>query len=190
MPCHSTPWRSHLVHPGIKAWALGCEPPVHIPPGKEREGYLDEADRFYVSPKKFMTSELGPAQTSPAGVSSVGGFFGLGGQRRMRPSEGLSLLEFDAARGAWDGKEGRKLWPHYLVFFQGLEGTVRDVVGEMGLGYAPCWRGWNSFGHDDWRRKGDVVVWCMRGDGTKVRGREREREKRRGRVGEGAVRVA
>ena len=38
MPCHSTPWRSHLVHDSIEAWALTCEPPLDRPVG-ERAGY-------------------------------------------------------------------------------------------------------------------------------------------------------
>ena len=59
MPCHSTPWRSKLVHPGLKAWALGCEPPIHIAPGtSERDLYRDEADRFYDEPQKFLKTEI------------------------------------------------------------------------------------------------------------------------------------
>jgi phosphatidylinositol glycan class B len=60
MPCHSTPWRSKLVYPGLKAWALGCEPPLHLSAGsKEREEYSDEADRFYDDPVKFLKEEVG-----------------------------------------------------------------------------------------------------------------------------------
>ncbi|KAL3428269.1 alg9-like mannosyltransferase [Phlyctema vagabunda] len=60
MPCHSTPWRSMLVHPGLKAWALGCEPPLAIPARTaERENYRDEADRFYDDAKKFLSEEVG-----------------------------------------------------------------------------------------------------------------------------------
>ncbi|EAQ88972.1 hypothetical protein CHGG_05591 [Chaetomium globosum CBS 148.51] len=47
-PCHTTPWRSHLVYPALRARALTCEPPLHTAPGTtERDTYLDEADRFY-----------------------------------------------------------------------------------------------------------------------------------------------
>lgn len=59
MPCHSTPWRSHLVYPGLRAYALTCEPPLHTEPNTpERENYRDEADRFYDNPIPFLTSEL------------------------------------------------------------------------------------------------------------------------------------
>jgi GPI mannosyltransferase 3 len=59
MPCHSTPWRSQLVYPNLKAWALGCEPPLHLTAhSAERENYRDEADRFYDDPIKFLKTEI------------------------------------------------------------------------------------------------------------------------------------
>ncbi|KAG6013865.1 glycosylphosphatidylinositol anchor biosynthesis [Claviceps pusilla] len=59
MPCHSTPWRSHLYYPGLHARALSCEPPLHtLPNTPERETYRDEADRFYDNPTEFLTTEL------------------------------------------------------------------------------------------------------------------------------------
>jgi phosphatidylinositol glycan class B len=59
MPCHSTPWRSHLVHPDLHAWALTCEPPLHIPGNTpERGAYRDEADRFYDDPQGFLKREI------------------------------------------------------------------------------------------------------------------------------------
>ncbi|KAK1247977.1 hypothetical protein MKX07_000865 [Trichoderma sp. CBMAI-0711] len=59
MPCHSTPWRSHLVYPGLSAYALTCEPPLHTQPGTpERDLYRDEADRFYDAPVSFLRGEL------------------------------------------------------------------------------------------------------------------------------------
>ena len=204
MPCHSTPWRSHLVHTGIKAWALGCEPPVHIPQGPLRGAYRDEADRFYDNPAGFLQLEMGsPPPLGGSHRRRVGGLWGTGWKR---PQEGLGIhdhnprlstdlsrssAEFVGASGAdttcWDGKEGcRKLWPDYLVFFEGLETVLRDMTG--GAGYGPCWRGWNGWFHDDWRRRGDVVVWCLRGGsdasggaGQKALGKEK---------GKGAVRVA
>lgn len=60
MPCHSTPWRSHLVYPNLHAWALTCEPPLDIPAGTlERVNYRDEADRFFDNPERFLTEEVG-----------------------------------------------------------------------------------------------------------------------------------
>lgn len=63
MPCHSTPWRSHLVYPGLKAWALTCDPPLNLPAGSpERLNYRDEADRFFDNPAKFLKEEVGGQQ--------------------------------------------------------------------------------------------------------------------------------
>ena len=59
MPCHSTPWRSQFIYPGLKAWALTCEPPLDIAAGTpERAAYRDEADRFYDDPLQFLKSEI------------------------------------------------------------------------------------------------------------------------------------
>lgn len=60
MPCHSTPWRSQLFYSGLEAWALTCEPPIHLAAhSKERADYRDEADRFYDNPIKFLKEEVG-----------------------------------------------------------------------------------------------------------------------------------
>jgi phosphatidylinositol glycan class B len=112
MPCHSTPWRSHFVHAGIRAWALGCEPPVDVPLAG-RAGYLDEADRFYADPAAWVGSEMGA---------------------------------------------GLRKWPQRVAMFEQLVPAVGGVLRQRG--YDECWRGFNSHWHDDWRRRGDILVWC------------------------------
>jgi phosphatidylinositol glycan class B len=64
----------------------------------------------------------------------------------------------EPAKQAGKGK-GRREWPRYLIFFEPLEGVLGEVLGNSR--YRECWRGFNSHWHDDWRRKGDVVVWCL-----------------------------
>lgn len=59
------------------------------------------------------------------------------------------------------GPEKRYSWPDRLVVFEALG----NVWGE---GYVECWRGFNSHWHDDWRRRGDVVVYCRRGEAVSV----------------------
>lgn len=115
MPCHSTPWRSRLFYPGLKTWALTCEPPIGLEKG-EREAYRDEADRFYDDPVGFLQREV---------------------NTRERP------------------------WPRYVVGFEGIEQDLRTYYeGTMkGFKVKEKWRTKNSQWHDDWRRKGDVVVW-------------------------------
>ncbi|KAF9637165.1 glycosyltransferase family 22 protein [Lasiodiplodia theobromae] len=140
MPCHSTPWRSHLVYPEIKAWALTCEPPIDVPLDR-RASYLDEADEFYINP--------GPVAWLGQHMESVG---------TIR-SKGHVSKDKD------EGKmQTKRPWPTYLVFFQQLEGTLVDFLQETK--YKECWRGFNSHVHDDSRRKGDVIVWCLDDDGS------------------------
>ena len=158
MPCHSTPWRSHLVYQGIKAWALTCEPPVHLNM-TERAVYLDEADLFYADPTVFLAQNLG---APPIHVTQR--FSWLAWIFDRKKTKGGFGREDMIKANAWDGKEGRKTWPEYLAFFEQLEPTMTEVLRNSA--YRQCWRGWNSWGHDDWRRRGDIVVWCLRKQGT------------------------
>ena len=159
MPCHSTPWRSHLVHPSIKAWALTCEPPVNFNVS-ERASYRDEADQFYDDPRGFLAKTLGNPPKSKKRTSSWFGWFGT----RKKATGGFGREDLIPTE-AWDGREGLKAWPEYLVFFEQMEPTMEDVL--RGSAYRDCWRGWNSWAHDDWRRKGDMIVWCLRKQGGK-----------------------
>lgn len=52
MPCHSTPFHSH-VHANISMRFLTCEPNF-----KNEANYLDEADKFYEAPMKWIRSQL------------------------------------------------------------------------------------------------------------------------------------
>ncbi|KAI9808366.1 MAG: glycosylphosphatidylinositol anchor biosynthesis [Phylliscum demangeonii] len=130
MPCHSTPWRSHLVHPAIHAWALSCEPPVDMS-APERAAYMDEADRFYQDPARFLHIQMA-------------------NQTRL------------AQTGRTDFTTR---WPNYLVFFGQLEPDMGAILakGEDSMpDYTDGWRSFNTHWHDDWRRRGDVIVWRAR----------------------------
>ncbi|TLD22616.1 glycosyltransferase family 22 protein [Venturia nashicola] len=140
MPCHSTPWRSHLIHSSIDAWALTCEPPIDISMD-QRSTYEDEADIFYKSPTVWLDQNM----------------------------EQLTMIHTldDKDNKGRDQKrnvDGRiigagRCWPRYLVFFEQLEPQMMEYI--KAAPYRQCWRGFNTHWHDDWRRKGDVVVWCM-----------------------------
>lgn len=52
MPCHSTPYYSH-IHQNVTMRFLTCEPNF-----KKEENYLDEADKFYEAPMKWIRSHL------------------------------------------------------------------------------------------------------------------------------------
>ena len=132
MPCHSTPWRSHLVYPDINAWALTCEPPLHLTPD-QREGYLDEADVFYADPAAWIDTNMKDIKT------------------------GMDNASIESKES---GDQATKAWPEYLIFFERLRPLIEKKL--EGSKYGECWRGFNTHWHDDRRRAGDVVVWCTR----------------------------
>lgn len=142
MPCHSTPWRSHLVYPEITAWALTCEPPIHVPLA-ERSTYLDEADEFYIHP-----GPVGWLKANMEDVDTVRDTGSRSSQHWMRQDPKFK-------------RKYRRQWPQHLVFFEHLEGTLQEHLA--GSRYKECWRGFNSHFHDDTRRVGDVIVWCLDG---------------------------
>jgi phosphatidylinositol glycan class B len=140
MPCHSTPWRSHLVYPEINAWALTCEPPIDVPLD-QRDMYLDEADEFYINP--------GPKRWLRDNMESI----------NTITSSGSRSAQFLASQDPKFRAKYRRPWPQNLVFFAALEDELKEVLKDTR--YKECWRGFNSHFHDDGRRIGDVVVWCL-----------------------------
>jgi phosphatidylinositol glycan class B len=101
MPCHSTPWRSSLMYPWLKAWALTCEPPIHLAARtEERLAYRDEADRFYDDPWLFMNSEIGTREDRPWPRYIVG-FGGIGGDLERHAVKTMKGVEFVER---WRGK--------------------------------------------------------------------------------------
>lgn len=132
MPCHSTPWRSHLVYSQIDAWALTCEPPINIPVS-ERATYLDEADVFYQDPIAWMKDNM-----------------------QDRSSILLDAAEMQSSSNG----EAHRPWPYYLVAFEHLEPALSAYLD--GTRYKQCKRFFNTHWLDDSRRHGDVIVWCMR----------------------------
>lgn len=138
MPCHSTPWRSHLVYPTIDAWALSCEPPIDQT-AAEKAVYRDEADQFYDDPTQFLRDNMkGGLRYLPSRPSYITGF----------------RSAIDTGKHTWTHE-----WPDYLIFFEQLEPTMHTLL--RASSYGECWRTYNTAWHDDWRRRGDVVVWCL-----------------------------
>ncbi|ETI28974.1 hypothetical protein G647_01426 [Cladophialophora carrionii CBS 160.54] len=180
MPCHSTPWRSHLQYPatsdepGIRGWALTCEPPLDLNQ-TQKQTYMDEADQFYANPatwiKKHMSRHMPLASQQPDD-GAMGGHAQLprhhqqhrhsrsSGHKKKIDTLPAEVLAKEREETFWATRTGRrKPWPDYLVFFAQLEPTMQAAL--RGSAYAECWRGFNSQWHDDWRRVGDVVVWCL-----------------------------
>ncbi|KAK9240391.1 Alg9-like mannosyltransferase family-domain-containing protein [Lipomyces kononenkoae] len=63
MPCHSTPWMSHMHRPDINAWFLTCEPPRGLS-RSELATYRDEADQFYDDPALFLRTHFPPLRAN------------------------------------------------------------------------------------------------------------------------------
>ncbi|KAF9886395.1 glycosylphosphatidylinositol anchor biosynthesis [Aspergillus nanangensis] len=142
MPCHSTPWRSHLVYPSVYAWALSCEPPVGLNES-EKAQYVDEADQFYNDPGQFLRDNMN------------------GGLRHIPRAPSYLTSRSQKTPEAYRQTTPHE-WPDYLIFFAQLEPTLQGLLRSSS--YGECWRTFNSDVHDDWRRHGDVVVWCLDSD--------------------------
>lgn len=122
MPCHSTPWMSHIRRRDIDASFLTCEPPrgnVNI------SLYKDESDIFYEDPVKFIKTKFPP----------------------------ISQIDVKA-KGLYPMS-----WPSHLIFFGALQEQIDEAL-EGSEAYLECARFFNSHFHEDWRRRGDVVVYC------------------------------
>ncbi|KAE8133876.1 GPI mannosyltransferase 3 [Aspergillus pseudotamarii] len=141
MPCHSTPWRSHLVDPNIHAWALSCEPPVDLNES-QKAVYVDEADQFYNDPSQFLRENM------------------AGGLRHLprTPNYLASSKPRETSAQAYQQATPHE-WPDYLIFFAQMEPTLHSLLRSSS--YGECWRTWNTAWHDDSRRRGDIIVWCL-----------------------------
>lgn len=134
MPCHSTPWQSHLHRPDLEGhiWALGCEPPLR---GEKLANYRDQTRVFYDAPAAYLRQRFprrvdtafppSPQPTTPAGQAAV----------------------------SW-----KHTWPSHLVMFRALlaEDGVRALLLEMG--YRETERYFNGW-EEDPKRRGGVQLW-------------------------------
>lgn len=130
-PCHTTPWRSHLVYPALRARALTCEPPVHTAPrSPERSAYRDETRRFF--------DDFSPHDDDAWGVDFLA-------------SEMWPLVD-----GSTGGRRGEM--PRYVVGFASIEPVLRRFFGGERV-LRRVWEGWNGLFSDDERKEGWLVVW-------------------------------
>lgn len=136
-PCHATPWRSHLIYPGLRARALTCEPPLHTAPrSAERETYMDETKRFY----------QGFGEGDDWGV----GFLA----KEMWPA---------ASQDAEGGGPAGEI-PRYIIGFESIEPMLTRFFDsgpgvDLGVKMNMVWRGWNGLFSDDERKEGWLAVW-------------------------------
>ena len=149
MPCHSTPWQSHLhtqhlgADSGNKVWFIECPPPG------PRDGpmYWDQSDFFYYDPVTYILDRF-PTHVDPEFPPD---------RDAVTKQSGVP-----AARASYD-LGWQHSWPSHLVMFgallntQGRNGlSVKEVLSEKG--YTELCRIWNTLFHPDRRRQGDIVV--------------------------------
>lgn len=159
MPCHSTPWQSHLHSPELEGriWFIGCEPPVlcvyfsqslllYVCPedifsyclslllcrGQLQDIYLDQSDHFYFSPSTYFLTRFPPTSTSSL----------LGSPPRSNPyalpPDLPSTLQArqDLIEKKFDLGWTYPQWPTHLVLFENLlavpcqvEEDCKDIRG-------------------------------------------------------------
>ena len=125
MPCHSTPWQSHLHRNDIHdLWAISCEPPIHLLDDPEASSklkyYMDESDYLYDDIPKFIKAHM----------------------VNTKLNQDTDIHE----------------WPEYLVIFQHMDDKfMHDYLKNST--YVEEKRFFNSLGHWDSRRAGDVIVY-------------------------------
>ena len=150
MPCHSTPWQSHLHnhhldHPG-RLWAIGCEPPLQ---GQDINKYKDQTDVFYQSPLGYLQGRFPPdvdltfpPSSYPCSPPDLREELTIGGGETHTEES-----------GKWKHE-----WPEYLVMF----GHLLDSPGIHGyltrtMRYKIVWR--EGYGFDEEpKRSGGVFV--------------------------------
>ncbi|ORY69998.1 GPI mannosyltransferase 3 [Pseudomassariella vexata] len=110
-PCHTTPWRSHLVYPALRARALTCEPPLHTEPGSpERANYVDEGYRFDANKVGFMSNDLWPASGDGEEIPRyIIGFEGI--------EDALQEYFGSSGPGADKGVTLKQTWSHWNGLF-------------------------------------------------------------------------
>ncbi|KAJ2600190.1 glycosylphosphatidylinositol anchor biosynthesis [Coemansia sp. RSA 1721] len=142
MPCHSTPFYSHL-HKNIPMWFLSCEPPLDK---QQLDTHYWEANDFEQSPelflqKIFFTHNGQPQDTQEE--SAGGGRLLDGFMDNSAPAPGQ-----------------KRSWPSHLVLYDAMVRRIDHVL--VGQGYSECARFFNTHFNGDSRRKGDVVVYCKK----------------------------
>jgi len=117
-------------HFNLSMWYLTCDPPL-MSKEIDIENYVDEADQFYINPHEFLKKYFESINSTSSTSSSS--------------SEVPTDLKLHK-------------WPNYLIMFEALLTDLNHFLKE--LDYRECERFFNSHFIDDWRRRGDVIVFC------------------------------
>ena len=151
MPCHSTPWQSHLHNPRLdhpgRLWSIGCEPPLQ---GQDIDKYQDQTDVFYRFPLDYLKTRFPPDVNvafppssypcSPPGLPK-------------EPTTGSEETRAEES-GKWKHE-----WPEYLVMFGHLLDSpgVREYL-TVTMRYKIVWKEGGYGSDDEPKRSGGVFV--------------------------------
>lgn len=153
MPCHSTPWQSHMHFApwgsggdSGRAWFLACPPPLdtHSP------DYWDQSDFFFADPLQYMHTRF-PSTVDPSFPAMERSHFSV--PWTTGPPHAHAAYDLGWAHP----------WPSHLVMFSNLLETRNCTMSMAELliaqGYRETARLWNSLFHPEGHRRGSVVVW-------------------------------
>ncbi|CCU99738.1 Similar to integral membrane protein involved in GPI anchor synthesis, putative alpha 1,2 mannosyltransferase [Malassezia sympodialis ATCC 42132] len=109
MPCHSTPWQSHMHFAPWgsggdrgRAWFLACPPP----PDAHLSDYWDQSDFFFADPLQYMHSRF-PATVDPSFPAMDRSKFIVPLTTGLPRNETMSIAELLTAQGY---RETARLW--------------------------------------------------------------------------------
>jgi phosphatidylinositol glycan class B len=150
MPCHSTPWQSHLHNPRLddpgRLWAIGCEPPLE---GQDIDEYRDQTDVFYDSPLDYLNTRFPPDVdlTFPPSTYPC-----------SPPGLPEKLTAGNEGTRAAESERWKHEWPEYLVMFGHLLDTpgIREYLTRT-MRYKIVWKAGHGFDEEP-KRSGGVFV--------------------------------
>lgn len=162
MPCHSTPWQSHMHARTLEmteldsdlmsgdvgcAWFLACPPPRHV----DATTYWDQSDFFFYDPVRYLRERF------PSRVDTT---FPPMRAVHFRAPRGANKTD-PVAQHAHCDLGWRHTWPSHLILYDSLlhtggRETVETVLAHRG--YKEVERFWNALWHPEPHRRGDIVV--------------------------------
>ncbi|KAH9459553.1 hypothetical protein MJO28_010887 [Puccinia striiformis f. sp. tritici] len=172
MPCHSTPWQSHLHKSHLapngsqeRLWMLTCEPPLISHQNSSLVGLVDQVNTTEHL-NETQSNEEPDGKIETAQPQNVTKLYEDEAAEFYKDPAGFLTERFPATidrtypatdKSSIDHKGYQ--WPSHVVLFEALWNTpsVREILST--LGYSIVWNAHNGKWHDDpSRRAGSVIV--------------------------------
>lgn len=102
MPCHSTPWMSHMHDERLardnNSLFISCEPPLN---GQDLSTYKDESDYFYDDPYTFIENRFSSTQSWPSHIALFECLLNISGPGRHRNISSLLVKQGYIVQYSW-----------------------------------------------------------------------------------------